>query len=600
MGQVVAIGTAVVAAATGLVVAESSTDAIAMIKESIRTSIRAENPTLQAIANAEDPKDFVKKAAQEAADKVQAAEATRREAEERLRNGVQPVILPTAEEVEIAKARVYYQEGMFHFAVVGLAGSGKSSLINALRGLRNNERGAAEVGAMETTSTISRYPDPNSDNPFVWYDISRAGALSQPDWLYFNNRALFVFDCIIVLFDNRLTQTDIDILANCRRFQIPTYIVRSKADVLVRNILEDMESDADEGDGAQQQSLYVQACEEFITATRVTVQRTLQDANLPGQKVYKKITLFPAGICSIRASNITKNPTLQAIDKAEGPEDFVQKATQEVADKATADKVQAAEVARREAEERLRNGVQPVVLPTSGEVEAAKAKVDYQERIFHFAVAGVAGTGKSSLINAFRGLRNNERGAAGAGVVETTSKIGRYPDPNSDNPFVWYDIPGAGTLSQPDWLYFNNQGLFVFDCIIVLFDNRFTQTDAAILANCRRFQIPTYIVRSKADSHIRNVLNDMGYDPDEDDGTQYQPLYVQAREQFITATRATVQRNLQDANLPDQTVYIISSRNLLTITKGRKLSPEIIDEFELMKDLLEEARSRRCRSVSTA
>ncbi|KAI6101815.1 hypothetical protein F5141DRAFT_1204613 [Pisolithus sp. B1] len=178
-------------------------------------------------------KDFVKKAAQEAADKVQAAEATRREAEGRLRNGVQPVILPTAEEVEIAKARVYYQEG----------------------------------------------------------------ALSQPDWLYFNNRALFVFDCIIVLFDNRLTQTDIDILANCRRFQIPTYIVRSKADVLVRNILEDMESDADEGDGAQQQSLYVQAREEFITATRVTVQRTLQDANLPGQKVYKKITLFPAGIC---------------------------------------------------------------------------------------------------------------------------------------------------------------------------------------------------------------------------------------------------------------------------------------------------------------
>ncbi|KAI6140683.1 P-loop containing nucleoside triphosphate hydrolase protein [Pisolithus tinctorius] len=214
--------------------------------------------------------------------------------------------------------------------------------------------------------------------------------------------------------------------------------------------------------------------------------------------------------------------------------------------------------------------------------------------MFHFAVAGVAGTGKSSLINALRGLRNKDQGAAGAGVVETTSTIGRYPDPNSDNPFVWYDIPGAGTLSQPDWLYFNNQGLFVFDCIIVLFDNRFTQTDAAILTNCRRFQIPTYIVRSKADSHIRNIIDDMGYDPDEDDGAQYQSMYVQAREQFITATRATVQRNLQEANLPHQKVYIVSNKNLLTVTKGRKLSPEIIDELELMKDLLEEARSRRC------
>ncbi|KAI6011312.1 interferon-inducible GTPase-domain-containing protein [Pisolithus marmoratus] len=311
-------------------------------------------------------------------------------------------------------------------------------------------------------------------------------------------------------------------------------------------------------------------------------------------------TVVTAIIESIRASDITKNPTLQAIDTAEDPEDFVKKAAHEAVDKTMTDTVLAAEAAQREAEERLRNGIQPVILPTHEEVEAAKARVAYQEGIFHFAVAGVAGAGKSSLINALRGVRNNERGAAGVGVVETTSTTGRYPYPNSDNPFVWYDIPGAGTLSQPDWLYFNNQGLFVFDCIIVLFDNRFTQTDAAILTNCRRFQIPTYIVRSKADVHISNVLNDTGYDPDEDEGDQYQSLYVQAREQFITATRATVQRNLQDANLPDQKVYIVSNRNILTITKRRKLSPEIIDEFELMKDLLEEARSRRCLLADTA
>ncbi|KAI6144624.1 P-loop containing nucleoside triphosphate hydrolase protein [Pisolithus tinctorius] len=306
------------------------------------------------------------------------------------------------------------------------------------------------------------------------------------------------------------------------------------------------------------------------------------------------IKFMIAILLSIRKSAKTANPTLDAIIKAESPEDFVRKAAQEAADRAATDKVEAAEAARRDAEERLRNGIQPVILPTPEEVRAAKVRVEYQEGMFHFAVAGVAGTGKSSLINALRGLRNKDQGAAGAGVVETTSTIGRYPDPNSDNPFVWYDIPGAGTLSQPDWLYFNNQGLFVFDCIIVLFDNRFTQTDAAILTNCRRFQIPTYIVRSKADSHIRNIIDDMGYDPDEDDGAQYQSMYVQAREQFITATRATVQRNLQEANLPHQKVYIVSNKNLLTVTKGRKLSPEIIDELELMKDLLEEARSRRC------
>lgn len=263
-----------------------------------------------------------------------------------------------------------------------------------------------------------------------------------------------------------------------------------------------------------------------------------------------------------------------------------------------AESARAAKEAQEKAEDRLREGIQPIVIPTSDELAAAKIRVQYEQGRFHFAVAGVAGSGKSSFVNAIRGLDARHQDAAETGVVETTVTIGRYPDPNPDLPFVWYDIPGAGTLQQPDWLYFNAQGLFVFDCVVVLFDNRFTQTDIAILTNCMRFQIPTYIVRSKADIHIRNILNDMGYDPDEDDGTQYQSCYVQARERFITATRATVQRDLQRAKLRNQRVYIVSSRSLLTITKGQKLSLVIIDEFDLMMDL-PEARFRRFLFMDT-
>lgn len=46
------------------------------------------------------------------------------------------------------------------------------------------------------------------------------------------------------------------------------------------------------------------------------------------------------------------------------------------------------------------------------------------------------------------------------------------------------DVPEEGTLSIPDWRYFIDQGLYVFDCIVVLFDNRFTETDVTILRNC--------------------------------------------------------------------------------------------------------------------
>ncbi|KAI6114568.1 interferon-inducible GTPase-domain-containing protein [Pisolithus sp. B1] len=232
-------------------------------------------------------------------------------------------------------------------------------------------------------------------------------------------------------------------------------------------------------------------------------------------------------------------------ERARAAQAAAEKAAREAAEYASA-----AKEAQEEAEERLKRGIQPVVIPTLDEVAAAKTRVQYEQGRFHFAVAGVAGSGKSSFINAIRGVENRHQDAAETGVVETTVAIGRYPDPKLDLPFVWYDIPGAGTLQQPDWLYFNAQGLFVFDCVIVLFDNRFTETDIAILMNCRRFQIPTYIVRSKADVHIRNIMYEYGYDSAHDEGPRRESLYRTARERFIADTRANVKRNLQQAELP--------------------------------------------------
>ncbi|KAI6156026.1 interferon-inducible GTPase-domain-containing protein [Pisolithus thermaeus] len=274
------------------------------------------------------------------------------------------------------------------------------------------------------------------------------------------------------------------------------------------------------------------------------------------------------------------------------------RAAQAAAEKAAREAAQyasAAKEAQEEAEERLKRGIQPVVIPTLDEVAAAKTRVQYEQGRFHFAVAGVAGSGKSSFINAIRGVENRHQDAAETGVVETTVAIGRYPDPKLDLPFVWYDIPGAGTLQQPDWLYFNAQGLFVFDCVIVLFDNRFTETDIAILMNCRRFQIPTYIVRSKADVHIRNIMYEYGYDSVHDEGPRRESLYRTARERFIADTRANVKRNLQQAELPEQRVYMVSNRTLLSIVRDRSLgfSSKIIDELELIKDILDEACSPR-------
>ncbi|PCH37657.1 hypothetical protein WOLCODRAFT_160936 [Wolfiporia cocos MD-104 SS10] len=296
--------------------------------------------------------------------------------------------------------------------------------------------------------------------------------------------------------------------------------------------------------------------------------------------------------------------------------------------------------AKEAVERELREGIRPVNIPTRDEFDETRRRLQYQDGLFHFAVAGTSGSGKSSLINALRGLRPKGPNAAGVGVIETTLQAARYPDSDPANPFVWYDIPGSGTLKIRDWQYFNEQGLYIFDCIIVLFDNRFTETDIAILRNCALFNIPAYIVRSKSHMHIDNEMGDAGDSSDEDDAKVIEEHRRRARESYVRKTRASVSKNLQDAGLPDQRVYLVDARqtllkitryrnkllataneqqsnnvpdgsisddghtqrrtmlgkvtDLLGIVKSGDLSElDILDELDLLRDLLSEARTRR-------
>ena len=129
--------------------------------------------------------------------------------------------------------------------------------------------------------------------------------------------------------------------------------------------------------------------------------------------------------------------------------------------------------AKNDLERALSKGIQPEVWPTEAQFQSAKIRIQYDPDKLHFAICGNSGSGKSSLINAFRGLANFDPGAAPTGVIETTTSITRYPDPHNELPhsrFIWFDIPGAGTLNVPGWQYFNEQGLFIFDIIILVYD----------------------------------------------------------------------------------------------------------------------------------
>ncbi|MCI4376289.1 hypothetical protein PGIGA_G00186540 [Pangasianodon gigas] len=68
-----------------------------------------------------------------------------------------------------------------------------------------------------------------------------------------------------------------------------------------------------------------------------------------------------------------------------------------------------------------------------------------QDRVeLNIAVTGESGSGKSTFINAFRGLGDEDEDSAETGVVETTTVPTAYPYPKFPNVKLW-DLPGIGT-----------------------------------------------------------------------------------------------------------------------------------------------------------
>ena len=128
----------------------------------------------------------------------------------------------------------------------------------------------------------------------------------------------------------------------------------------------------------------------------------------------------------------------------------------------------------------------------------------WKSQPLNIAIIGNSGTGKSSYINAIRGLDGDDEGAAAVGETETT--IGdpiSYKDPRNSNLLYW-DLPGVGTPKYPKETYLRQVGFDKFDFYILISSQRFTQNDLWLAMEIEKAGKNFFFLRSKID----NALND--------------------------------------------------------------------------------------------
>ncbi|XP_052011915.1 interferon-inducible GTPase 1-like [Apodemus sylvaticus] len=116
-----------------------------------------------------------------------------------------------------------------NIAVTGESGAGKSSLINALREIEHEEKGAAKVGVTETTMKIDSYKHPRVKNLTLW-DLPGIGTMKFQPKDYLEKVEFKKYDFFIIASSTRFTKHELDLAKAIRIMKKNYYFVRTKVD----------------------------------------------------------------------------------------------------------------------------------------------------------------------------------------------------------------------------------------------------------------------------------------------------------------------------------------------------------------------------------
>ena len=89
--------------------------------------------------------------------------------------------------------------------------------------------GPAKIGQVECTKEYQKYVHPQCKHLVLW-DLPGAGSVTHGGRTYFKDKALYAFDCLIIVMADRLMHLDLHLINVASMYGLPTVLVRTKID----------------------------------------------------------------------------------------------------------------------------------------------------------------------------------------------------------------------------------------------------------------------------------------------------------------------------------------------------------------------------------
>uniref|UniRef100_A0AAY5EHN2 IRG-type G domain-containing protein n=1 Tax=Electrophorus electricus TaxID=8005 RepID=A0AAY5EHN2_ELEEL len=190
----------------------------------------------------------------------------------------------------------------------------------------------------------------------------------------------------------------------------------------------------------------------------------------------------------------------------------------------------------------------------------AKKQVDNLLHVsLNIAVTGDSGAGKSTFINAIRGLEDDAQGAAKTGVTETTTEATPYQHPTMSNVTLW-DLPGIGTPNFKAKTYLKDVKFDTYDFFMIISSERFRENDIMLAKQIQKKKKQFYFIRSKVDNDLRAEGSKISF----------------STEEMLSKIKTNCEENLKEIRNPK--VFLISSKEFCAID-FEKLVDTLVSEL---------------------